>query len=260
MGNAETGQASWGRPSYVWRFGQERRLGLIQSFVPLDKKRILDIGCGIGTYVRRLTPFGGEIHGVDIDPAKVCKAKEACASVSVAASEALPYPQDYFDMVLLHEVIEHVKDDRRTVGEALRCTQPGGHVVIFAPNRLYPLETHGISWLGRHREGNIPLINYFPSSIRNKLCPYARAYTTKELRNLATGLHADTLVHTQIYAGYDNIVRRHPRVGSILRRTSYVLERSPLKAFGLSHFMILRKSFPPGSESVGPEGSQGSEN
>jgi SAM-dependent methyltransferase len=260
MSNAESRHASWGRPSYVWRFGQERRLGLIRNFLSLEEKRVLDVGCGIGTYVRRLARFGGQIHGVDIDPAKVCKAKDASNSVSVASGEALPYPQDYFDIVLLHEVIEHVEDDRRAVGEALRCTRPGGHVVILAPNRLYPLETHGINWRGRHREGNIPLINYFPSSIRNKLCPYARAYTTKELQDIASDSRADTLVHTQIYAGYDNIVEQHPRVGNILRRVSYALEESPLKVFGLSHFMILRKVHPPSSESGDPDGSQGGNN
>ncbi len=257
VNDREPRRASWGRPSYVWRFGQERRLALIQKFVSLREKRVLDVGCGVGAYVRSLSRFGGEIHGVDIDPEKVLQAKETSALVDVAASEALPYPQGYFDMVLLHEVIEHVEDDRRAIEEALRCTRPQGHIVVFAPNRLYPLETHGINWGGRHHEGNFPLINYLPSRIRNKLCPYARAYTSKELRSLVNDLQADILVHTQVYAGYDNITQRHPRVGNLLRRASYALEGTPLRAFGLSHFMVLRKIPPSAGRIRKPRGGGG---
>src|SRR4051794_25366784 len=40
-----------GHPSYVWRSGQDRRLTQIRRYVPLEKQRILDIGCGLGMYV-----------------------------------------------------------------------------------------------------------------------------------------------------------------------------------------------------------------
>ena len=38
---------------------------------------------------------------------------------------------------------EHVDDDRKTAAEMVRVTRPGGIIVAFAPNRLYPFETHG---------------------------------------------------------------------------------------------------------------------
>ena len=37
-----------GNPSYVWRFGQDRRMALVAAHVPLTGKQILDIGCGLG--------------------------------------------------------------------------------------------------------------------------------------------------------------------------------------------------------------------
>jgi 2-polyprenyl-3-methyl-5-hydroxy-6-metoxy-1,4-benzoquinol methylase len=43
-----------GHPSYVWRSGQDRRLALVRRYAPLEGRRILDVGCGIGTYVGRL--------------------------------------------------------------------------------------------------------------------------------------------------------------------------------------------------------------
>ena len=45
-----------GRPSYVWRFGQERRLELIRRHVKLEGARILDVGCGLGMYTAIFPP------------------------------------------------------------------------------------------------------------------------------------------------------------------------------------------------------------
>ena len=46
-----------GHPSYVWRFGQDRRLDLIHHYAELTGKRILDVGCGLGAYVRKMGAF-----------------------------------------------------------------------------------------------------------------------------------------------------------------------------------------------------------
>ena len=140
-----------GHPSYVWRFGQDRRLNLVRKHVDLENVRILDVGCGIGAYVEKFRLFSGQVHGVDVDSDKVAKASENLPNIQVAPAEVLPYPAGSFDFVFLHEVIEHVESDREAIAEAVRVTEPGGHVVIYAPNRLYPFETHGI-YVGRDRK------------------------------------------------------------------------------------------------------------
>ena len=61
--------ARLGEPSYVWRSGQERRLQLIRRYVPLEDRRILDVGCGIGTYVRRFRDFSPQVYGLDLSTA-----------------------------------------------------------------------------------------------------------------------------------------------------------------------------------------------
>ena len=53
-----------GRPSYVWQSGQERRLALIRRYVDLENARILDVGCGIGTYVNRLRGLSEHVYGI----------------------------------------------------------------------------------------------------------------------------------------------------------------------------------------------------
>ena len=114
-------------------------------------------------------------------------------------------------------------------------------MVIFAPNRLYPLETHGVFWRGRYQFGNVPLINWLPGPLRDRLAPHVRAYTRSGLCRLLTGLPVRIIVHTQVFPGYDKIAARWPALGQGLRRVTYLLERTPLRRFGLSHFLVVEK-------------------
>lgn len=230
-----------GHPSYVWRFGQDRRLALVLKHVDLKGKRILDVGCGTGTYVRKFKDFSDDVYGVDIDPEKISQARLTAARVTVAPAEALPFPDGFFDVVFLHEVIEHVGDDQQAVAEAVRVTAPGGSVVIYAPNRLYLFETHGI-YLGRRYVFRlIPFVNYLPDRLRRVFCPHVRAYGSRQIKRLFDGLPVRLSVHTYVYPGFDNIFARSRRVAGVLRRLLYYLEGTPLRVFGLSHFIVVEK-------------------
>lgn len=230
-----------GHPSYVWRAGQERRLNLIRRYAPLEDRRVLDAGCGVGTYVTAFRRFTDAVYGIDLDPAKIAPVAEHLPNLQVASVEAIPFADGSFDVVLSHEVIEHVTDDRAAVAEAVRVLGPGGRLVIYAPNRLYFFETHGFFWRGEYRFGNIPLINWLPNPLRNRLCPHVRAYTARGLRRLLDGLPVKIVAHTQVYPGFDNIVARRPRLGRWLRRLLYALERTPLRVFGLSHLLVVER-------------------
>jgi SAM-dependent methyltransferase len=233
-----------GHPSYVWRFGQDRRLDWIRRYVRLEDANTLDIGCGIGAYVGKFAAIGARAFGVDVDLEKLAEAHrdKGLGLLAASPSEALPFPDNFFDVVLLHEVIEHVSDDVQTVHEACRVVRPGGRVIIFAPNRLYPFETHG-AYLGkRYVYGNIPLIGWLPNTLRNRFAPHVRAYTTPDIRRLFRSQDGTMLELTQIYPGYDKIARRSALVARSLRAVTYFLEHTPLRAFGLSHFTVWEKN------------------
>jgi SAM-dependent methyltransferase len=231
-----------GHPSYVWGFGQERRLELMRRYAPLEGRAILDVGCGLGAYVGAFRRYSQDVHGVDIDGEKIMEAGRHLPNLCVAPAEALPYRDGTFDVVLSHEVIEHVRDDRQAVAEAVRVLrQPGGRLVIWAPNRLYPFETHGAYWGGTYHFGNIPLVNYLPDAVRARFCPHVRAYTRRGLRDLLRGLPVEVVAHTQVYPGYDKVVHRRPALGRVLRGVTYFLESTPLRAFGLSHLLVVEK-------------------
>jgi SAM-dependent methyltransferase len=231
-----------GEPSYVWRAGQERRLRMILDAAG-DRVcgRVLEDGCGVGMYVEHLQKSGGKVFGLEYDFERVGAARLKSDRVTCAAGEALPYPAETFDLALSHEVLEHVRDDRRAGEEIVRTLKPGGRLALFVPNRGYPFETHGVYWRGKYKFGNIPLVNWLPRRWRDKLAPHVRVYSKRDLEKLFAGLPVKFLKQTVIFGAYDNLIVRFGRLGKFLRAVLQFLEKTPLKAFGLSHFWVIEK-------------------
>lgn len=231
-----------GEPSYVWREGQQRRLEMIAKAAgERIRGRILENGCGVGMYVEHLTPFGGEIIGLDYDFERAAEAGSRSKRILNAAGESLPLPSGTFDLILSHEVLEHVQDDAQAVYEMMRALKPGGRAVIFVPNRGYPFETHGIYWKGHYKFGNIPLVNYLPRAWRDKLAPHVKVYSKRDMGKLFDGLPVKLIERTVIFGAYDNIIVRFGTFGKALRGILQILEKTPLKGLGLSHFWVVEK-------------------
>lgn len=234
--------AERGEPSYVWRAGQERRLEMIRRWGG-DELRgvVLENGCGVGEYLERLSHEAELAVGMDIEFPRLLDAKKKNPNLVCAAGEHLPFKKGQFDAMLSNEVLEHVEDDHRSAQEMARTLSTGGVAMIFCPNRGYPFETHGIYWKGKYRFGNIPLVNYLPMKLRDKLAPHVRVYTTRILKKLFNCLPFEIVHRTVIFGAYDNIIQRNPLLGRILRVCMHFLEKTPLRVLGLSHFWVLRK-------------------
>ena len=232
--------AARGEPGYVWRSGQQRRLDMIREWVDLSG-RILDNGCGLGTYLEAFGAFSSHRFGLEIEFERTLAARSLAEGVVQAMSEELPFASGSFDFVFSNEVIEHVDDDRLAVSEMVRVSRNGGRILIFCPNRWYPVEQHGVYWRGRYRYGNIPLVNYLPNPVRNRLAPHVRTYTTRALMNLIRELPVIKVHHSRIFGGYDNIEARWPSFGRILKKTLHSAEATPAAVFGISHLLVLEK-------------------
>jgi SAM-dependent methyltransferase len=231
-----------GEPSYIWRAGQERRLQMIVTAAgERIRGRILENGCGVGIYLEHLAPYGGVLVGLEVDFERAWEAHTRCAQIVQAVGEALPFPEAGFDLIISHEVLEHVINDEISVQEMVRALRPGGRLVIFVPNRGYPFETHGIYWRGEYHFGNTPLVNYLPRRLRDRLAPHVRVYSFHDLEQLFTGLPVRFVERTVIFGAYDNIIARQPTVGRILRSILQALEKTPLRALGLSHFWVVER-------------------
>jgi SAM-dependent methyltransferase len=232
-----------GEPSHVWRAGQERRLNMIRKAAgECMHGRILDDGCGVGMYVSHMSGNGGQVFGLEYEYERVHEARVLSDLLVCGAGEGLPYPDGSFDLILSHEVLEHVRDDRAAVEEIVRTLRTGGRLVLFAPNRGYPFETHGIYWNRKYHFGNIPLVNYLPKRWRDKLAPHVRVYGQRDLECLFEALPVTVLERTVIFGAYDNIIARFGALGRTIRSILRMLERTPLRILGLSHFWVVEKS------------------
>ncbi len=234
--------AERGEPSYVWRAGQERRLAMIRAAAGERLQgTILENGCGVGMYLKRLSADAALAVGLEIELPRAREAAEQKLMVLNGAGEALPFEGEKFDLVLSHEVLEHVADDRRCLEEIVRVLKPGGRLALFVPNRGYPFETHGIYMRGKYHFGNIFGVNYLPRKLRDKLAPHVRVYSGKDLEKLMEGLPLRVVERTVIFGAYDNIIAKYPQPGKFLRGFLQWLERTPFRELGLSQFWVLEK-------------------
>jgi SAM-dependent methyltransferase len=245
-----------GEPSYVWRAGQQRRLDMIaQAAGNRIGGLVLENGCGVGMYVSKLTELAlpkkhrddvsaqskGYVIGLEYDLERAVEAGINSDKIINAAGEFIPLPASTFDLVLSHEVIEHVQDDQAAIHEMIRVLKPGGRAVIFCPNRGYPYETHGIFWNGKYYFGNKLFVNYLPRALRDKLAPHVRVYSKSDMQKLFDGLNVKFIERTIIFGAYDNIIARFGVLGKFLRAVLQFLEATPLKGLGLSHFWVVEK-------------------
>lgn len=238
--------AERGEPSYVWRAGQDRRLAMIRAGLPPGfgpTSRILDDGSGLGLYVQKLLADTPRSFGLEYERERAAEGARTFGLQLLVngAGERLPFGDASFDAVLSNEVIEHVQDDRAALAEMARVLRPGGRLLLFCPNRWYPVEQHGAYWRGRYVFGNIPLINYLPDALRNRLAPHVRTYTAHGLRRIMSGLPLRILSHTRIFGAYDNLIYRFGPLGRGLRAALQGAESTPLNIVGLSHWVVAER-------------------
>jgi SAM-dependent methyltransferase len=127
--------------SHWWYIGRRR---IIASFVKSicdqikDRRaRILDVGCGTGANLVRLSDFG-DAEGVDISPdaLEFCR-ERGLNHVKLGAAETLPYKDQEFDLVTAFDVVEHMDDDVAGLREMRRVLRPGGRVLLFVPTFMF---------------------------------------------------------------------------------------------------------------------------
>jgi len=97
--------------------------------------RLLDVGCGDGTFLRFAREAGFEVYGTEISlyaGERLEKLYEI--PVFMGALHEAEYPSEYFDVVTLYHVIEHVDDPVRYLSETHRILKTGGLLVVACPN------------------------------------------------------------------------------------------------------------------------------
>ena len=98
------------------------------------RARVLDVGCGVGTAVARLSSAGFEAYGVEVSEPMIAKARESNPRCQLYDGRTLPFPDKHFAAVGALNVLEHVDEPEAFVAEIVRVVAPGGRIVLSSPN------------------------------------------------------------------------------------------------------------------------------
>ncbi|MEV6103930.1 methyltransferase domain-containing protein [Streptomyces sp. NPDC051940] len=148
--------------SHRWRTAENSAAYLLGELRP--GLRVLDVGCGPGTITadlaERVAP--GRVTAVDTAPGVLEDARAEAerrgattVDFAVADVERLDFPDDSFDVVHAHQVLQHVGDPVRALAEMRRVCRPGGVVAArdsdYAAMTWYPAAPELDDWLALYR-------------------------------------------------------------------------------------------------------------
>ena len=159
----------------AYHFEKLHHLLRLVDFNAWGGRAVLDVGCGAGVEVVRFARGGAKVVGLDLADSAAALTRQnlmqqgLSAGVTSADAEALPFPDNTFDFVYAHGVIQYASDDRRVVAECHRVLRPGGVVMFQVYNR--------VSWL--HLLSKVMKV-----PLEHEDAPVLRRYSIGEFREL----------------------------------------------------------------------------
>ncbi|MFA6006394.1 MAG: methyltransferase domain-containing protein [Candidatus Paceibacterota bacterium] len=141
--------------THWWFQGMSRiALVLVQRFSVSPKNLcILDAGCGTGWFSAKINRFG-TVYAVDIEEEAlaICRSRGVANTVR-ADVNSLPFPDNFFDMIVSLDVIYHqyIPSDSRVMKEFARTLKPNGRLMVSVAAHEYLRGPHDEVNMTRHR-------------------------------------------------------------------------------------------------------------
>jgi ubiquinone/menaquinone biosynthesis C-methylase UbiE len=119
------------------------RYQVTYSLLPQGTERLLDVGCGNGTFMLLAKDKVKECYGVDVSPARIEQAKRRIEArqdeksfkfFSCDFDQGTSFPDSFFDVVTCTSVLEHVFNPPTTIDEIYRLLKPNGVFIVQVPN------------------------------------------------------------------------------------------------------------------------------
>jgi SAM-dependent methyltransferase len=181
-------------------FAGPERIELFRRYIGGPGRKVLDLGCRDGALTRAYSE-GNELVGVDADREALEEAKKLGIETHWADLDGpLPFPDESFDVVVAGELLEHLRDPARLVGEAQRVLRPGGTFVASVPN-AYRAKNRLRFLLGRKPEDDPTHLQMFSSANVRALLA---GFEEPELHFIAgrlVPLHARLFANDIVFAG-----------------------------------------------------------
>ncbi|HEY7502225.1 MAG TPA: class I SAM-dependent methyltransferase [Vicinamibacterales bacterium] len=168
-----------------YRFDKLSYLPRVVDFGGFRGKRLVEVGCGIGTDLVRFAKGGARVAGVDLSETAIGLARRNFESQGLKAllvvgdGGMLPFADGSQDVVYAHGVLQYAPDPRRIVEEALRVLAPGGTAIFMVYNR--------VSWLHA-------LSKLMKVELEHEDAPVLRLYSIGEFRDLLRGFSETTII------------------------------------------------------------------
>ncbi len=140
---------------------------------PPQNLKILDVGCNTGlplvNFLKNTQDCKG--YGIDINMHAIDSVKnhENYISLKLYDGNTIPFEDNYFDHVMLHHVIGHVKDPNRILIEINRVLKPGATLSIITPNLWYKLFRFPQNLINNFKPDNSILRYYTKNKLKTAL-------------------------------------------------------------------------------------------
>lgn len=111
------------------------QLGNLKKHIEPEGRKILDVGTGFGYLLEVASEMGFDCRGLDISEKAVeISSKKFPAKITKGNLISANYDSEYFDVVLMVDVLEHIANPHKIISEAQRILKPGGLLFIISPN------------------------------------------------------------------------------------------------------------------------------
>src|ERR1700761_4716037 len=143
---------------------QTDRLEILESILPPDRRRLLDVGCGPGFFLQTALRRGWLAHGIEPSRQAAAHARALGATVTEGFFNDTSAPAlGRFDVVNLSNVLEHVPDPAHLLRLAHGLIEPGGAICVTVPNEFSPTQIAGRAAVGANDWWVAPPhhLNYF---------------------------------------------------------------------------------------------------
>lgn len=166
---------------------RRRAKWIINNLKPKDGECILDLGCGDGFYLYLLSNLNQNLilFGVDNDRKALNSAKRnlnlnKIKLVQTDLMEKLPFSNNFFDGIIMSEVMEHLPSDLKCMKDVRRVLKKDGKILLSVPHINYPFFWDPVNWV-LQRIFKTHIESGFWAGIWNQ---HLRLYSRENLRSI----------------------------------------------------------------------------
>jgi ubiquinone/menaquinone biosynthesis C-methylase UbiE len=216
-----------------YHFEKLHHLLRLVNFEGYRGRRVLEVGCGAGVDLARFAKGGAQVTGVDLTESAIelvranFEQQGLTGRFEVADGEHLPFPDNTFDLVYAHGVVQYTANAQQLIEECRRVLKAGGRAVFLVYNR--------ISWLNA-------LSKLMKVGLEHDDAPVLLKLSAGEFRRLLAGFHETTIVperfpvKSRLHGGWKGTMYNRLFVG-----TFNMLPRAIVRRFGWHLLAFCRK-------------------